>query len=155
AVTLSNGTLSGNTAVTDGGGVYNAGALTLTGTILSGNVVTEPGGFAFGGALNNQGTATLSSVTLSGNSAAHGGGLDNYGTATVTNVTLSNSVPSTGTAHNLYLGGGVLKLTNTILTFDPAAGGANCFGAGAPKGYSGGHNLATDTNCGLTSGGDQ
>jgi hypothetical protein len=69
-------------------------------------------------------------------------------------VTLANSVPITGTAHNLYLYSGVLALTNTILTFEAAAG-SNCFGGGAPKSQSGGHNVASDTSCGLTYMGDQ
>jgi hypothetical protein len=78
----------------------------------------------------------------------------NYGNSRLTNVTLDNRTSLTGTAHNLYLGSGVITLTNTLVNFD-ASSGANCFGAGAPKSFSGGHNAANDTSCGLNGTGDQ
>jgi predicted outer membrane repeat protein len=37
-VSITNGTLNGNTAVNDGGGIYNAGALTLKNSTITGNM---------------------------------------------------------------------------------------------------------------------
>ena len=171
---LTDVTLSGNAAVDDGG-ISNAGMLTLISGIVSANHADQSGGGIgndgalyiynstlsgnsghFGGGIFNGRTLNLANSTLSGNVATSGGGIYNWnvGDATLTNVTLDNQVPPTGTAHNLYLAAGVLTLTNSIVNFD-AASGANCFGAGAPKSVSRGHNLANDTSCGLTFTGDQ
>ncbi len=70
-----------------GGGVYNAGTLTLSNSILSGNSVAG----AYGGGIYNDGTLTLGNSTLSENSNAggYGGGICNDGGATITNSTLS------------------------------------------------------------------
>lgn len=70
-----------------GGGVYNAGSLTLANSTLSGNSA----GF-FGGGLFNAGTATVTNSTVSGNTAEYAGGLSNYlGTVTLTNSTVSGN----------------------------------------------------------------
>src|SRR5437899_9354570 len=77
AVTVENGVVNDF-----GGGIYNQGTLTLSNSTLSGNSaarpVVNPSG---GGGIYNQGTVTLSNSTLSGNSATYfGGGIYNQGT---------------------------------------------------------------------------
>jgi hypothetical protein len=146
---LANITLNNNSAV-HGGGVFSDVTLTLTDSTLNNNTASIDGG----GIFINSGTAQLANATLSGNAAQSGGGLINFGNSRLTNVTLDNQTTLTGTAYNLYLGGGVITLTNTLLNF-VASSGANCFGAGAPKSFSGGHNAANDTSCGLLGTGDQ
>ena len=101
AVTLTNVTLSNNTATFYGGGVENLGTATLINVTLSNNTATGTqtscntcttlnGG---GGGLDNAGTATLTNVTFNGNTAGDygGGGVSNSGTATLTNVTFSDN----------------------------------------------------------------
>lgn len=76
-VAIGNSTLSGNTAVLFGGGIYNdsSGTVTVNGSILSGNAATVlPGDdFSFGGiggGLYNRGTVTVAnSSSITGNTA--------------------------------------------------------------------------------------
>ena len=76
--TLNNCTISGNSA-TVAGGVYGSGTTTLTGTTITSNSAEDAGGVA------NSGTLTLTNCTVTGNSASNtGGGLDNIGVATLT-----------------------------------------------------------------------
>src|SRR6266536_2575409 len=79
-LTVSQSTLSGNSALSWGGGIYNLGTLTVSHSTLSGN--SAPVG---GGIYNFINTLTLSHSTLSGNSARFGGGFNNsnYGRMTV------------------------------------------------------------------------
>src|SRR5215208_4018592 len=101
-LTVSNSTISGNSA-SSGGGIYSGfGTLTVSNSTISGNSTTGAGG----GIHNIGGTLTVSNSTLSGNSAndgadgafSKGGGIYNFrGTATVSNSTLSgNSAASVG-----------------------------------------------------------
>src|SRR5262249_22963627 len=58
-----------------GGGIFNAGTLTLISSTLSGNAATAvngSGGAGSGGGIFNAGTLTLISSTLSGNAATGG-----------------------------------------------------------------------------------
>ncbi len=112
-LTLTDCTISGNSAADDGGGLTNFGTVTLTGCSLSGN-----DGAGSGGGLQNDGTATLTNCTLSGNSANVGGGLFNYqtgSTATLTNCTVSGNFASArgGGLSNFF--GDTLSLSNTIV----------------------------------------
>jgi CSLREA domain-containing protein len=88
---LSDTTVSGNLAVS-GGGIYG-GTATLTNTTVSGNSASGSGG----GVLVD-GSATLTKTTVSGNFASFdGGGLYVGGTATLTNTTVSgNSIGAVG-----------------------------------------------------------
>ena len=67
--TLTDCTISGNSAHDDGGGVYNYGTATLTDCTISGNSANA------GGGVNAYGPLTLTACTVSGNSAAIGGGV--------------------------------------------------------------------------------
>ncbi len=119
-LTVTNSTLSGNTASGDsGGGIYNNGTLTVTNTTLSGNTAT------FGGGIANNGTLTLTNSTLSGNTVTNGGGIFNSGTLTLTNSTLSNNSASNN-------GGGIanagpLTLTNSTISGNSATSGGGIF----------------------------
>jgi hypothetical protein len=88
AITYS--TLSGNFG-TRGGGMFNGGTLTITNSTLSDNSASNDGG----GISNIYGTLTLTNSTLSSNSALYGGGVYSYGTLTAKNSILANS-PSGG-----------------------------------------------------------
>jgi hypothetical protein len=123
-LTLTNCTVSGNTA-DFGGGITNslvttnglvAGVLTLRNSRVSGN--TAHGG---GGGVVNDGTLTLTNTTVSGNTADFGGGITNGLVAGV--LTLTNSTVSGNTAE--HSGGGIsnwdeLTLTNTTVSGNEA-----------------------------------
>jgi uncharacterized protein YjbI with pentapeptide repeats len=87
--TVTNSTLSGNSAF-GGGGILNAGTATVTNSTLSGNTANIRGG-----GILNAGTAAVTNSTLSGNTADFGGGgISNFATATVTNSTMSGNTAS-------------------------------------------------------------
>ena len=67
-LTIIDSTVFGNRAA-DGGGIHNAGALTLTNSTVSGNIA-ETGGGIFGA-----GTLSVYRSTFSGNAATNGGGI--------------------------------------------------------------------------------
>ena len=64
-MTLTNSTVSGNSATGFGGGICNSGTLTLTNSTVSGNSAGENGG----GILNNDGIANLFNGTITDNRA--------------------------------------------------------------------------------------
>ncbi|MGA2617025.1 MAG: choice-of-anchor Q domain-containing protein [Thermoguttaceae bacterium] len=102
---LESDTYSGNAATQEGGGIYNAGAMTVYGCTISGNKAQ------FGGGLDNDGgTVTVNTATLAGNTATGplsgsstgqgaGGGLYNNGVMTVSASTISGNAG--------YQGGGI------------------------------------------------
>jgi hypothetical protein len=136
-LTIKNGKASGTPSF--GGGIFNAGTLTLSNSTVSGNTAN------YGGGIFNadNGTLTLTYSTVSGNTATNesgGGGIRNANTLTVTNSTLSgNSAPSGGGIYD----GATATLKNTIVANSPSGG--NC-GGGITDG---GHNLDSGTSCGF------
>jgi hypothetical protein len=107
-LTLNNLTVA-NGRGASGGGIYNAGTLTVSNSTLSGN--NAPYVSTSGGAISNRGTVTVINSTLSGNSAgaSRGGGIESYdGSATLQNTIVANSpsggncsVPITNGGYNL------------------------------------------------------
>jgi fibronectin-binding autotransporter adhesin len=165
-VTVANCTLSGNRASGGrGGGIYNndsVAAVTLTNSTLSGNSAGGDGGGI--AADCHSCTFALTNCTLSGNSAGVGGGgvwaycYENpeegcrFGAPLValTNCTLTgNSAGGAGGG----ISGRALTLTNTIIANSQSGG--NC--AGPYTVTSDGYNLSDDTSCAsfLTGPGDQ
>jgi len=144
AVTVTNSTLSGNTATSgDGGGIRGFGAVTVTNSTVSGNTASGDGGGIGGGGIVGGDAVTVTNSTLSGNTATSGdgGGIGGFGAVTVTNSTLSgNSATADGgggigglgavTVTNSTLsgntGGGILgdgvTVTNSTLSGNTAAG---------------------------------
>lgn len=113
-VTLTNSTVSGNSATEgSGGGISNeGGTLTLTNSTIAGNTAVRNGGGIFG-------RATLTNSTISGNTAIRGGGI--AGSATLTNTTVAGN---SGTEE----GGGIstsgsLQLTNSLVALNSAPRG--------------------------------
>jgi hypothetical protein len=134
ALTITNCTLSGNSAANDashgGGGIFNTGTLTVTSTTLSGNQVGQGGGI-----YNNTGTLMVTSSTFSGNSAYYnGGGIYNRsGTAVVTNSTFSNNSASNNGGGGLYTEtSGTLQVTNSTHSGNSASygGGISIYNGG-------------------------
>ncbi len=88
-LTVSNSTLSHNIDSFSGGGIYNTGTLTVSNSTLSKNIAGE----SAGGGISNTGTLTVRNSTLSKNNSEgeSGGGIYNEGTLTVSNSTLSEN----------------------------------------------------------------
>lgn len=132
---------SSSTAV--GGGIYNAGTLTVTKSTISGNT-NEASFGSYGGGLTNSETATITDSTISGNmtisfggttdARSWGGGIHNTGDLALTNVTVSGN-STFGHISNARRGGGianngVLTLTNVTLGYNSAPTGANLMNPG-------------------------
>ncbi len=112
--TLTNCTVSGNSAGNFGGGLYDLiGTTTLTNSTFIGNSAYVNGG----GMFDNLGTSTLNYCTLTGNSASvNGGGLfNNLGTSTLNYCTLSGSSAAVN-GGGLYNDGGTTALTNCTVS---------------------------------------
>jgi hypothetical protein len=94
-LTITDCTVSGNSASYIGGGLYNlAGTVNLTGCTISGNSAG-----IIGGGLENSTFATLLTLTgctVSGNSANVGGGLSNYATVTIGDTIVAGNTAGTG-----------------------------------------------------------
>ena len=135
--TLTNCTLTGNSATINGGGVYDytysgtGGSSTLTRTTLSGNSAGGNGAGLYNYSYSGSGgNAVLTNCVVTGNSGIYGGGIYDYtetgsgGTAILTNCTVAGNTGSyTGGIYNYtYSGsGGNATLTGCILYGD--AGG--------------------------------
>jgi hypothetical protein len=147
-LSVSNCTLSGNSAAHAGGGIYNAGTLSVSGSTLSGNSTTSGGA---GGAIYNWalGTATITQSTLSGNAANDktlpdgtvfrgvGGAIANIGgTLTVAGCTLSGNTAGIGGAIGcrngvVVIGGLYYSFAGTTTVRDSLFTGNSAIGGGA------------------------
>src|SRR5262249_28539822 len=80
----------GNAGYDYGGGLNNLGMLTLTNCTVSGNSAVAGGGLASGSYFLREASITLINCTVSGNSAGFFGGglLSFFGTTTLTNCTV-------------------------------------------------------------------
>lgn len=154
-LTLTNCTVSGNTA-RFGGGAFNSGTLAIGNSTVSGNTAIDgdslPGEGA--GTYNaDASTLTITNSTFSGNvSADFGGASFNTGTLQISHSTLSGNSSS-------FLGGGVVNLGtmligNTVLNTGDS--GVNIYNNGGGTVTSLGYNLSSDDAGGLLTGpGDQ
>jgi hypothetical protein len=94
---LTNCTVSGNSAASAGGGIYNSGGgtLTVTDSTLSDNYAGDGG---IGGGIGNSGTAALTNCTVSGNSASSSGGGIFIFPSVITQTALRNTILAGNTA---------------------------------------------------------
>jgi hypothetical protein len=166
-----------------GGGIFNAGRLTVSNTTVSGNIGRGGGSAGMGAGIGNAGTVTITRSTISGNTvsgpfgAGFGGGLGNTGTAIVTNSTLSGNT-ATGSGGGIFNEGN-LKFSNGTISGNKAGlsgagvGGGilnssgftatlqNSIVANSPSGgncsgtiTSKGYNLSNDGSCHFNGPGD-
>jgi predicted outer membrane repeat protein len=113
ATTLTNSVVSNNTSSNGGGGFWADGAITVTNSTISGNADTGTvGGGGFRAAFTSP-TATVTNSTISGNSAGPdgigGGGIAGALQTTVTNSTI------TGNTAGSYGGGGIVVGNNSTV----------------------------------------
>ena len=151
-VVITNTTISGNLAkyfspgTSFGGGIYNAGMLTLEGCDVRGNN-TFGDVRSYGGGIYNIGNLTINNTTVSdsylvGEFGAFGGGIYSTGTLTLTNSTVSNN-----TARDVFedsFGGGIYAAGTLSVSYstiaDNTADGVDHFAA-----YGGGVYFAGGT----------
>lgn len=110
-VTISNSTLSSNTAAWNGGGIsnyhpYRHGTVTVSNSTFSGNSADNDGG----GIANFGGTVMVSNSIFSGNSALGGGG----GIVSTSTLAVSNSTFS-GNSASIF-GGGIYNTGEAIVS---------------------------------------
>jgi hypothetical protein len=157
-----------------GGGVYNAGILTLTGTTLKNSQAPNGGGLynaaggqaillssllsantstsGWGGAIYNLGTLTIRNSTLSANTGDNntGGGLYSEGTATLVHATLSNNAGG-----GYVVNAGTLNQSNNVIAGNRNLGSlldpqANCAALPAATVNDQGYNVfGAATGCGI------
>ncbi|MBN1909324.1 MAG: right-handed parallel beta-helix repeat-containing protein, partial [Pirellulales bacterium] len=106
-----------------GGGILNAGALTVNDCTISSNSA----GDGYGGGIYNLDSSALTvtnSIVL-GNLASNGGGILSYGALTITDSTISNNIANTGNGN----GGGIwiysttLNVVNSTISDNSSSGG--------------------------------
>jgi len=141
-LTLTAATVSGNNAG-NGGGIYNSGTLTLTDSTVSGN-----GTVGYGGGIDNFGTLTITNSTLYGNTASSsGGGIEDRGPLTIDDSTIAGNTGETGGGIDNYFGNYSVTLTNTIVAGNSTIASGGYGPDVANEVTSGGHNLiGNDTN---------
>jgi hypothetical protein len=129
-LTLKSVTLSNGDALSDGGGILNFGAVTLTSSALTGNTAELGNGGGIASGPGAGAAATFTSSTLSGNTAVEGSGGGLYsqgGTATLT------STPVNGNASLLGNGGGIATI-NAVLTITSSPVSSNAVSLAGGKG---------------------
>ena len=148
-VTIRNGLVGG--AVARGGGIYNAGTLTINNCNIATNHVKASGG-SWGAGIYNAGSLIVNNSTVSENKAgpiSGGGGIYSTGALTINNSTIAGNSANLGggivggatinkstvSANTAYVGGaihsGALVLINSTLSGNAASkqgGGVNNIG---------------------------
>jgi hypothetical protein len=103
-----------------GGGILNAGTLTLIGCTLRNNTAHV------GGAISNTGVLVVDSCLIASNSAVNGGGIDNTGTLRLSGTTVTgNHASSRG--GGIYNAGNATGANYTSVTHNTALVGADLF----------------------------
>jgi hypothetical protein len=74
-VTLNNSTVSGNSALDCGGGIYSAGNMTLNNSTVSGNSALDCGGGIYGNVTLNYSTVANNTSDSDGDGSGYGGGI--------------------------------------------------------------------------------
>ncbi|KAA3643799.1 MAG: hypothetical protein DWQ07_16925 [Chloroflexi bacterium] len=144
-VTMQGLTIQGGQSTGDGGGILNAGNLTLENVALLDNSASGDGG-----GVSNSGMLTLTNVVVDGNRASRGGGILNTGVANLSGVQITSNqallpfpasdrlaiLPDTGRFHDC--GGGINNQgsmtisSESVISYNYAGlGGGLCNGIGA------------------------
>jgi hypothetical protein len=119
--TITNSTVSRNTASIAAGAIRSAGTIAITSSTINNNFANGAGGISI------DGTATITNCTISGNAATYpsfsGGGISSSGHVTVTNSTISGN-SANGDGGGFYIIANEVKLTNTIVAGNSASKGS-------------------------------
>jgi len=163
---IANCVISGNSATSSGGGIYNLGSVAISGTTISGNTAITSGG-----GLNNHASpdmevgATIANSTISSNSANTGGGVASsaIGTASIPSLISTRIVSSTLSGNSAVNGGAISNGRSGIATSTTRIGnsilqagvsGVNIFNSSTVQSL--GFNISSDNGGGFLAGsGDQ
>lgn len=132
--TILNGTVSSNTAVLNGGGIYNStispGTISLSTSTVSGNTAVGDGGGVY-----SIGACSLTNSTVSGNKGRYGGGIT--GNATLNFVTVTNNT-ATAAGGGLYpvYPAFAISVNNTIVGKNTAPAGPDAAESVKSLGYN-------------------
>ncbi len=111
-----------------GGGIFNAGNLSVINSTISGNSADSVGGGICG---STDSTLSVTGSSISENSASSGGGISqDVGNLTVTNTTISNNSASSGGGGICGHKGSTVSVTSSSISENSASsdgGGINCF----------------------------
>ncbi len=136
---IQNGTATVVDDIYNGGGIYNAGTLTLTGSEVYQNTAQNNGG----GGIGNEGTMTITNSKIYKNTAGTGGGVENGGTLTLTGSEVYQNTAEYGGAIYTYAPLNVTSsnlYNNTAIT---SGGGINIQGSATFTGCNIYNNTAT------------
>jgi hypothetical protein len=114
SLTLSNSTVTGNSAQ-GGGGIFNDGFLSLSNSTVTGNNAASGAGIYNDGA----GTMIMSGDTVNNNTATAGGGVDNFGHMTIINCTIAVNIATKG--GGIY-NGDLLNVVNSTVASNTVTG---------------------------------
>ena len=152
SITITNSTISSNTAANEGGGVFSGGGEPvnlLRDTIIANGSNSEGGGFQERGGATDTLTNDTITDNVAGGSTSGGGVNVTNGSVNLTNDTINANTVQTGSGGNLGSPGegASIQLKSTIVVGGTGDGGpSNCFGSTT----SSGHNLFDDSggDCG-------
>jgi CSLREA domain-containing protein len=120
-LTLTNVTISGNTATDRGGGVYSERALKISGSTITGNTAGSGGGIASSGKYNS---VTIENSTVSGNTAQTGGGIFSaFGAVSITGSHIDTNTATTDNGGGIAAFTGSLSLTGSTVSGNSAQSG--------------------------------
>jgi hypothetical protein len=109
-LTISQSTISSNSAVSGGGGIENGASLAISESTLNSN--RSP----YGGAISNNDFATITNSTLTGNTALDGGAIYNGNELRLMNCTITNNNAQTAGGIETPAFFGLTFFSNTILS---------------------------------------
>ncbi len=138
-LTITDSTVSGNTAEDNAGGLWFAGVtMSITGSTFSGNATGAESGFVGGGIiLTGVGVQTITNSVISGNTATEDGGGLVISVSSGANIVLSNSTISGNTSGTRGGGivdySGLVTISNSTISGNTAATGG---GGIAARGFS-------------------
>jgi hypothetical protein len=142
-LTVTNSALLGNSAGSDGGGIFNniGGTMTVTSSTLSDNSAD-----AGGGILNDNGTATVTNSLLDGNTATTGGGIFNNSSLTLVNSAVTGNTQNGQVAPPIVIGGGIINF-GTLTATNSTISGNTANGQDGAGGISTCDGSSTLVNC--------
>jgi len=133
ALTIINSTVSSNDASLSGGGVHNdGGILTILRSSISNNTKSGSSGANLGGGIGDlNGTTSITDSTVSGNTAfGSGGGINTTnGHITITNSTISSNA-ATGQTGGGLSNSGTMTVINSVVNGNSALNGGGYYSTG-------------------------
>ena len=132
--TVTGNTITGNSACY-GGGIYSsASSMSMTN-----NTITENKASDDGGGIRNSGTMTVTGGSITGNKASDGGGICNSGTMTVTDSSISGNRATSDYTYSTYGGGGIYNSgTMTVMGSSITGNSVEYTGTYSSASYGGG-----------------